>query len=272
MKYNYHLIVFRPSQFMRVDQVAVGIAVRTHDGVDIHMPYQSKISTLLPSMTPRIIEDARKSMVSMASFDPDSFMEELPHMQLFCAIDPKMGWFKAESNQDYEMNIQDILSRTVITPKLKHPKVSTCKLSTELKRSFKDKGFLGKALGDIDKHLIIQGFPISESEDLYADFAYKNGVYHIMMAADFRTTQSKTTQQAKAALKAITMLEGKKKLKGKSYAIYAASIGIEDKIQPVLSMLNDYSNGNIFNYNSTDDMQKYYEIVDGHLSKQLIAS
>jgi len=245
MKYHYHLIIFRPSEYVRVDQVAVGIAVNKGDNIDIRMPYQPKISALLPYTTPLHIEKTRQSLVDLASHNTNYFMDELPHMS------------------------DSILKRLVITPKVEKDRVITSRLNTCIKKAFKNKHILGKTEGDIKKHLVVPNFTISKDENLVADFAYKNGVYHVTTVADFRAeSSSKISQQGKGALKAITMLEGKKRLKGKAYAIYAASSKQEEQLLPTINMLNEYANGNIYNYNSDQDMESYYLTVESHLSPQ----
>jgi len=270
MKYCYHLIVFRPSKFVRVDQVAVGVAVRHASGVDIRMPYQPKIAAIMPFFTRRMLEKTKESLMAIAEYNADYFMQELPHMQSFCAVDEHQGWFLAESKEDYEKSIQDILSQTVATPKVTSKrKVTSTKLVTEMKRVFKQKKILGQSLDDIHKHLVVPSFPISEDEGLHADFAYKNGVYHVTTVSDFRAESSSLkTKQAHAAIQAITMLEGRKKLEGKSYAVYAADAHSESNIQHILTMLDDYSCGNIYNFASDDDMNDYYQSIENHLSPQ----
>jgi len=111
MKYHYHIIIFRPSEYMRVDQVAVGIAVNKGDNIDIRMPYQPKISALLPSITPQHIEEARQSLVDLASHDVNFFMDELPHMSPFKAVSNKQGWFIADSQAEYEKQVDNTLIR-----------------------------------------------------------------------------------------------------------------------------------------------------------------
>lgn len=266
MQYEYQLIILEPDM-MRGERVNVGLIVYHENRVDIRMPSsQPKLRGIDPAYTPHVIEKEKARLSEMASVDSVLFR------QVSQALGPlhtsEVGWFDAGTGDEYDARVNDLLQRLVLAPKRKVKRAPVSRLANALKNEFRRKGFLGKGPEDIGKHRIIPSYTISEEEGLRADFAYKNGVYHVTTVADLRSKNaSMTEKQGRGALKAITMLEGKKRLGGKAYAIYAAQRDQERELMPVITMLGEYSDGNIFNALSGDDMTSYHKIVAGHLGR-----
>ncbi|TLS77050.1 DUF3037 domain-containing protein [Mariprofundus erugo] len=266
MKFEYQLLLLEPDM-IRGERINIGLIVYRGNSVDIRMPGSlPKLRAIDPAFTPRAIEKAKATLIEMANASTDIFKEV--SLELGPIHTSKIGWFNADGNDDYEAKVDDLLKRLVFAPVRKKKRAPASRLVVSLKKEFQRKGFLGQSPEDISNHRIIPAYTISEEEGLKADFAYKNGVFHITTVADLRAKSSSLAEkQGRGALKAITMLHGKRKLGGKAYAVYAATANKEREVQPVIAMLEEYSDGNIYNFLSADDMTRYHRIVADHLNR-----
>ncbi len=265
MKYEYQIILLEPDM-LRGERINIGVLIYKNGMADIRMPVSlPKLRAIDPAFTPLAIEKAKATLAELASVDIKLFKDI--SQNLGSLHTSTIGWFAAKSEKEYEEQVKYILVNRIHAPVRKTKRVGVSRLVGSLKKEFKAKGFLSESIDDIDKHRIIPGFTISEEEGLKADFAYKNGVFHVTTVADLRAKSSTLTQkQGRGALKAITMLKGKEKLGGKAYAVYAATQSEERLVQPVISMLDEFSDGNIYNYMSSSDMTSYHNIVADHLN------
>jgi hypothetical protein len=98
------------------------------------------------------------------------------------------------------------------------------KLTTQMRAWFRTAKVFSSKATDLSKGRIIANFPVAASEDLYADFAVKNGALHVIETLDLRGIDHLTpTMRGLAALKGITLDEARQAVDGSRIAVVSAS-------------------------------------------------
>lgn len=120
MQYEYVILTFHPSRFMRRDQAAAGVVVRKDDALDIRIPWQEKLRALMPTLTPDMVFTAGNELNRLAQQSPDELWNELPTHPFFRADTSSPGWFEADSPEEYERQVGNILRTQVLTPACAH--------------------------------------------------------------------------------------------------------------------------------------------------------
>jgi len=107
------------------------------------------------------------------------------------------------------------------------------RVHTVLKRIFIKQQVFGLTHEDIHKRLVVERYPIAVNENLYADFAFKNGAYHITETINYKVTSGINTDKfEETGLKAIK-LDKSKKVFGedtKRFLVYVADAHIERQL------------------------------------------
>ncbi|AVJ97814.1 hypothetical protein CSB94_3345 [Pseudomonas aeruginosa] len=131
-----------------------------------------------------------------------------------------------------------------------------------MRNLFKNHNLFSESVDDILNHRVVQNFPISDRANLHADFALKNGVYHITETIDLGARDA-SVKFKEAGLKSFIMAKAKLELGNETrcYAVYSASAADEkDKSEAIelLSEGSDYS----FNLRSQKDMMSYIQRME----------
>jgi hypothetical protein len=114
------------------------------------------------------------------------------------------------------------------------------KLTTQLRAWFRAAKVFSSNSGDLSKGRIVANFPVAASDDLYADFAVKNGALHVIETLDLRGVNHLTPMmRGDAAVKAITLDEARQAVDGSRIAVVSASdFAIA---RPAIKMLERYA-------------------------------
>jgi hypothetical protein len=136
------------------------------------------------------------------------------------------------------------------------------KITLTLKKAFKKNKILGKKPEDIDRHMMVQHFPIAENEGLYAEFALLNAKYHLTETADFRPEYLGGKEKSKvASLAAIKFVEAKRiysDIGCDRYVVYGARN--DNEVRGQLALLANHSDG-VINVKSKAEMAAYMEKI-----------
>lgn len=173
-----------------------------------------------------------------------------------------LGFFECEGSQ-YETFVLKLMNALVKPPAVESRMKIQGRVQTLLKRTFINQKVLGESLEDINRHLIVPDFPIVKNENLYADFAFKNGSYHITETINFKVRSGLSTDKfEESGLKAVK-LDKARKVFGKStkrFLVYVADAKTERQITPHLNILNDYSE-HVLNLSSKKDKEFYFSTM-----------
>jgi Protein of unknown function (DUF3037) len=168
----------------------------------------------------------------------------------------ELGQFRVDDSLSYARQTQRLMQTFVIA----RPRVSTVtannRITTDLRTIFIKKSILGFEQEDIKRHLVVQRYPIDEGENLYSDFAFKNGVYWFTETVDFRARTKGPIDQFRAASFAAVKLDKAKKKhrKAKTFVVYAQNQ--ELSAPSALTLLGDYAD-EVINIDNKHEISRY---------------
>lgn len=144
-------------------------------------------------------------------------------------VSENLGLISFEDEHEYAAKIAMMLhSLTEPNPKKGKPYEPKSRLSMDMKTLFSMHGWLGRKQDDINKHLIVPKFTISQEENVVADFCLRNGRLHVIETIDFRT-ENHSSKRTEAQSKAL-VFDMAYETEGKPVAAYAIVAGaIENK-------------------------------------------
>ena len=125
------------------------------------------------------------------------------------------------------------------------------RLMIELKNLFRLHDWLGNKPDDINKHLIVPNYVISQEEELVSDFCLKNGVFHAIQSVDFRTENTSNKKQ-EARSKALILNTAQDELNAKTYTVI---VGNTTALKPSIKLLEHYSD--VVNWDNRDDRESF---------------
>lgn len=258
---NYSILRLTPDS-ARGETVNIGVAIFLPDRIDVRVnPGAAKIRALNPNLPIDRLYALPELLNKMAgSLGADtarlSLLRSFPLIEL-----SDFGKFVSDA-RPYEDQVQSLLERFVKTPARARKPEKISRLDRELRTAFSASKLLGGS-ADIKSHLVVPNFAISEPEELYADFALKNGKWHITATVDFRVarTSIRSSKRGQAAIKAITLDSAVRRF-GESntvpLTVYTANDEDRDLIEPQLAMLHDYSE-RVYDFSSPTDRAAYME-------------
>lgn len=176
---------------------------------------------------------------------------------------------QAKSHADFEMELSKVFDRLVKPVGVRRTRGKVTRLKTMLKKQFQKEGYLGE---QIDDKKVVLDFVIAESEDLVADFAYRNGSLNIIETIDFNvsipTLNSKFNEAGLAAIKIVT---ARKKIDpdAKGILLYYPPANDGAKIAHHQSLIEDYYDS-IVNYADSSQVSAFHEHVGKDLKELLM--
>ncbi|HCD3525046.1 TPA: DUF3037 domain-containing protein [Klebsiella pneumoniae] len=256
--YQYSIIRVTPNP-VRAETINVGMIVMRPSGADVRViETTAKIKAITNAFGLDALENIRSQFEKILG-------SGLSLEQATLFFQGKLtlsatGTFHAENDAEYNKKINE-LNKLYITPEKskKKTEVTQKRIITELKDRFEAEGILGKDIRDISNHKVVQGYPLSEAEGLYAELLLKNGIYHLTETLDFRISNVRQ-KIGESAVKAITMNTAKTLWKDevKTFVVFAADTTHERIHSQQLNLVGGYSDG-MFNLLSDQDMARYYD-------------
>jgi hypothetical protein len=167
--------------------------------------------------------------------------------------------------------VEELLQRYVRPPRSDLPRRKRAKPASRLQRELRDwlkaSGVFSKRVEDLGKGRVVEGFPISVAQELYTDFALKNGALHVIETLDLRGIPRLTPLiRGEAAVKAITLDEARDAVDGERMAVIRASDYAIAK--PAVSLIERYAS-DVFIMDSPSDRQRLAEFFHTTLKKDL---
>ncbi len=144
------------------------------------------------------------------------------------------------------------------------------RLHTEIKRHFKHDGVLASDPSEIADHKVVADFEFPGDEELAADFAFKNGAWHLTQVLDYRTSSMGAAAKKikEVSLKAIAMDQAKKEperllgdsLQVKTMAVVWVPDELADVVAPQLDILGDYCQ-KLYRFHNQREQVQYFEMM-----------
>ena len=256
--YNYSIIRITPNP-VRAESINIGLVVATPGGPDIRvLETSTKIKAITKTFSMENLEDL-KARLEFLLTEKLTLEEAVSFFQGSISLS-NTGNFSANTEYEYESNVE-FLNKTYITPERSNKKepITQKRIITELKNQFSHYGIMGKGFDDLNDHKVVQGYPLSAQQGLYAELLLKNGVYHLTETLDLRTTNAKQ-KIGDSAFKAITMSTAKTIWSGKvnTLLVYAADMSQVRMHSQQLALVDNYAD-RMFNLLSNEEMSVYFE-------------
>lgn len=167
------------------------------------------------------------------------------------------GFFLYRDLVGYDKQVNTLLALMVEPNKVTNIKERRLNsgLFLELKRTFDQYGWLAKEVNEIDDHKVVAQYPISVKEQLFAEFALKNGKLHIVETIDFRAGIP-SVKRLEAQGKALVM-DFAKDLNHDTVCTAIVAASDHSEIKASLNVLNKYAD-RVISVNSSDDMNSFF--------------
>lgn len=173
-----------------------------------------------------------------------------------------LGCFSAATRDEANLKLSLLMNELVIPPRPVITRERGARIITNLRTLFRQHDLFSDSVGDIFNHRIVERFPISEKSSLRADFALKNGVYHITETIDLGARDA-SMKFKEAGLKSFVMAKAKLELgkETKCYAVYSASAADEKDKSEAIDLLSEGSDF-IFNLRSQNQKVDYIQRME----------
>lgn len=195
-------------------------------------------------------------------------------------IDEEPGQLIADSLTSLDDLIHALLKRLVSTPEktFSLPAINTItprsKLNSQLKNWFRSSRIFSSKVSDLNKGKVVSGYPVSADEDLFADFALKNGAIHIIETMDLRGVDRPTKSlRGEAGWKSILLDQAGKILSSDTKRIAVVSADDYSAFRPLIGMMERYAD-DLISMESASDRQRLADFVSRslHLEQGLDAT
>lgn len=257
--YKYSIIRITPNP-VRAESINVGFVIVSPSGVaDVRvLDSFSKIKAVTNDYSMEKLDDLKTQLEKMLT--NRLTIEQVSAFFQGSITLSSIGTFTACDVIDYDNNVNNI-NKLYISPikASKRSAVTQKRIITELKDEFERFGIMGKNVNEIHDHKVVQGYPLSKEEGLYAELLLKNGAYHLTETLDFRSANLKQ-KMGDTAVKAITMNAAKSVWHDKvnTFLVYAAEASQERTYAQQINLVNGYAD-KMFNLLSKNDMSAYFE-------------
>jgi hypothetical protein len=255
--FEYAVLRFCPDE-RRGETVNIGIVVFVDGHLDIRLTSSfTKAQALYPNLSfdglqtfpGRInnlltgISSVKKQHALLRDFGPITVSE--------------LGCFEVFLADQYEAQIDRLFEDFVIPPRAKaRPRAKPSQLKLKVSNIFKSAGLLGKTPSEINAHKVVPGFPVSIEENLFADFAFKNGIYRFAEVVDLCVSPTTLPDKFKECCeKAISLDMAKRKFGSESarLVLFSAPEQYSPLVDSSLNLLQDYAT-RVLNANSEEDL------------------
>lgn len=254
MKATTYLVNYQPYP-ARAEHCTVGALVFAQDGkVRVHLAHNlKKVKALDPQANLESLRESLHALVKEVNEKPgawDAFKAGVAGLR----FSPNAGFFAYASPEEYERQVQWLL-QTAAEPRSAQPRKvyqPKSRLFVELKSTFKNYGWLGDKVEDIEDHKVVTHYPVRADEDLSAEFAMKNGRLHLVETVDFRAGAA-SAKRMEARGKALVFDAAKEQDDQTQCTVVVAAQDYAD-IQASMNLLKRYAD-RVAVYESSTDMQ-----------------
>ena len=263
---------------LRGEALNVGIVLHTQAGPDLRLRMlPSRLKALMPGYSRVNLEEWREAWLSaLQRFDSaEQRWSWLKEAMAPLRLSETGGTISAEDANDLEAQIEGLLERLVMPPRsvatLAKPRIRRSGLNAQLTAWFRAQHLYSSKLQDLSKNRVVPSYPLSMTEELYAEFALKNGVVHVIETLDLRGHNSYTKPlRNEASHKALVLDLAQDELQESSQRIAVVAADDYATMKPAVSMLSRKASA-VVSMDSANDRQWLADFVSKslHLSTLL---
>lgn len=231
---------------LRGEVLNVGIVLHTDAGPDMRLRMlPSRLRALVPSYSRANLDEWHQAwLAALQRFDrADQRWTWLKEAMAPLRLAETGGTISVESESDLEAQVEGLLERLVMPPRsvattAKH-RVRRSGLNAQLTSWLRAQHLYSPKLQDLSKHRVVSGYPLSIAEELFAEFALKNGAIHVIETLDLRGHNSYTKPlRNEASHKALVLDLAQDELQENSQRIAVVAADDYATMKPAVSMLN----------------------------------
>lgn len=257
--YDYTVLRLVPDA-SRGERLNIGIAVfRPNNMVDLWLtPHLNKVRALGGAIDLDALRRLPENTLPVLNQLGDRALQQhfLENFLGIIQADPQLGKFVAANEKEYDARVKLVLDSLVTPMAIPAGVRSRSKLHRQLKDWFEGAKLLGTQPEDVYRNKIVTRYPISTADQLYAEFALKNGVFHVIETVDFRGIghNLNSNKFREATMKAVVLDQASDALGAdtRKYVVVAAT-----DYRPVggaLNILGKYSH-DVLHFESDEDMK-----------------
>ena len=181
--------------------------------------------------------------------------------------DPVASHIFADSIEIADQIALDLISQLVSTPlrvlsadRSARAKPKT-KLQSQLKSWFRQAQLYSPRLTDLSKGRVVSGYPVDVADDLYADFALKNGAVHVIETIDLRGLERlNKSVRGEAGLTAVLFDQAHKSLSPETRCVAITTADDYSIVKPVLGLIARYAD-DMISLESAADRQRFADFI-----------
>ena len=264
--FEFRIIRFEPDA-RRGERVNIGLLVADGKRRQVHLlKNMTKATALAPQASfPANLQADLTEMFSSAGA-PGS-LGALQDMEPF-TLSPT-GRFYCDA-ADLQDQVDEAMRRLVNPARRPSNREGNTRLHTEIRRQFRQDGVLATDPREIAEHKVVAGFDFPGDEELGADFAFKNGAWHLTQVLDYRTNSigAAAKKIKEVSLKAIALDQAAKepdRLLGdaadvKTTAVVWVPDELASVVAPQLDILEDYCQ-RIYRFQHDRERTQYWDMM-----------
>lgn len=260
LSFSYSVLQVVPER-TRDERVNIGLVIFLGESLDIELlPSFTKVRALTDKIHPAALRELSAVLNNWVDFSssPEEQARSICGLgYLDCSVP---GTFVLSSPADYEDMKRRLFNEHVLPVRLAAKKKNQdSSLFITVRSQFFNSGLLGRDDEDIGKHLLVPHFTIDQKSGLRADFALKNGCFHIIETIDL--VGGDTSQKMReASLKAITLDRARKSFGGdtKGYVVFRSSD--EEVFSHHLDLLTNYAD-HVVNFANANALGGFLEDI-----------
>ena len=262
---NYCLLRYQP-HISRHEVVNIGVVLFSPEGPKLELASNlSKLRALDPNASLIHVHEQAASMaqtMGMLWQSGSSASEIVAFLSralsgMFCM---PLGTLDATGMTEAEV-IDELMRDLVLPPARKRsPATANSRLSTELRTVFQQARMLGRDQSDIDRHLIVPHFPIDADLGLYAEFALRNGRFHVTETVDFRVKDA-ASKKREAESKTLVLLKAMEAIGKDDLLRHVVVSGANtDAARTSIALLTRHAD-DVFVRESAEDWRRYLDLM-----------
>ena len=277
-KVPFTLLQIVPDQ-LRGEALNVGIVLHTETGPDLRLRMlPNRLKALAPSYSRTNLEEWHQAWIAtLQRFDrADQRWAWLKGAMAPLRLAETGGTISAESTSDLEAQVESLLERLVMPPRSMvatvKPRMRRSGLNAQLTSWLRAQHLYSSKLQDLYTNRVVSGYPLSMAEELFAEFALKNGSIHVIETLDLRGHDSYTKSlRYEASHKALVLDLAQDELQKSSERIAVIAADDYATMKPAVSMLNRKAS-TVVSMDSASDRQWLADFVSKslHLSTLLM--
>jgi hypothetical protein len=188
------------------------------------------------------------------------------------SADNDVGHLHGETEEELLSSVESLLERYVHMPertftvKRTNAQTSGSTLHAQLRRWFRAAKVYSSKIEDLAKGRIVPGFPIDVADDLYADFALKNGAVHVIETLDLRGVERITKSlRGEAGFTAVLFDQARQRLTTDSRRIAVTAADDYSIVKPIVHLVSRYAD-DVVALESSSDRQRFADFIGASLN------